>query len=166
MTFLRRLRGIASTALLWAATWGIVGTAAYAVLGVRWTLDAGRPLSVGEIAPYALTGTVFFAVYGLLGGASFAGVLLLVERRGIQSLTFPRIAAWGGLGGIGVLLVNLVLVYLGEGVVLDDTLSALLVMGLLGAGCAAGSLALARRAPGPERAQACPMLPPRRRLDR
>lgn len=148
MTFLRRLRGIAGTALLWATTWGVVGAAAYAVLGVRWTLEWDRPLTVKEVMPYVLTGAIFLAVYGLLSGVAFAGVLMLVERRrGIRDLTLPRIAAWGALGGAAVLGVNLVLVYLLEGLVPGDTLPVLAIMGLLGAGCAAGSLALARRSP-------------------
>jgi hypothetical protein len=146
MVLLRRLRGMASTALLWAATWGIIGAAAYAVLGVRWTVGMGRSLSVGEVLPYVLSGALFLAVYGLLSGVAFAGVLMLLERRrSIQDLTIARIAAWGALGGIGVLLVNVALVYWVEGLVLSETLPVLLFMGLLGAGCAAGSLALARR---------------------
>jgi len=149
MTLLRRLRGLVSTALLWALAWGIAGAAAYAVLGVRWTLQWDRPLTVAEVMPYVLTGAIFLAVYGFLSGAAFAGVLMWVERRrSIRDLTLPRIAAWGALGGVGVLLLNLVLVLLTEdGMVPDDTVRVMTIMGVLGAACAAGSLALARRAP-------------------
>ena len=152
MTFLRRLRGVTSTALLWAATWGLVGTAAYAVLGVRWTLDLSRPLSVSEVLPYALTGALFLTIYGLLSGAAFAGVLMLSERgRRVQDLSTRRVAAWGALGGIGILSLNAAVIYLSEGGrIPSDMIPVLIIVGMLGAGCAAGSLVLARRAPRPE----------------
>lgn len=148
MTVLRRLRGVFGSALLWATTWGIAGGLGYAVAGTKWTLEGGRPLSISAVVPYIATGVLFLALYGALSGAAFAVVLTLVERRRtIHNLSIRRIATWGALGGITVLLLNLLAVYLIEGRVPSDTLPVLLIMSLLGAGCAAGSLALARRAP-------------------
>lgn len=151
MNLLRRLRGVASTALLWAATWGLVGAAAYAVMGIPGALAEGRPLSVGALVPSVLIGALFLSVYGLLSGAAFAGVLMLAERgRGIQDLSIRRVATWGAVGGIGILSLNAALIYLQGGGIPNDMMPVLAIMGLLGAGCAAGSLALARRAPRPE----------------
>ncbi len=74
---------------------------------------------------------------------TFSGVLGLAEgRRTFDEMSLPRFAAWGGLGG--VLLSVLFILVAGLG---GDLLLVLgPVFGLAGAGCAAGSLALARQA--------------------
>ena len=81
---------------------------------------------------------------GFVGGAIFSVVLGIAEgRRRFDEMSLPRFAAWGALGGL--LLSGLMTIDAGT-----FTLAQLLEMGvtgiLMGAGSAAGSLALARRA--------------------
>ena len=83
------------------------------------------------------------AVAGFLGGAVFSGVLGVFEgRRTFDELSIPRFAALGATGG---LLLFVLLGAVGSGFTIGSMLEAILPA-LLGAGSAAGSLALARRA--------------------
>lgn len=150
MRFLRRLRGAVITSLLWAIAWGSAGAMAYAVLEIRRALRQGPPFSFNYVLPHAVIGAVFLALYGFLSGAAFSTVLALLERRRkLEDLSMRRVTAWGALGGMGILVLNVVLMLLFEdGPMPDDAVPVLIIMGILGAGCAAGSLALARRAPG------------------
>ncbi|MBV9772364.1 MAG: hypothetical protein JO040_00345 [Gemmatimonadetes bacterium] len=151
MRFLRRLRGIASTSLLWAVAWGLVGAPAYGVLEVYRNFQYGLPFSSDALLPHMVIGAVFLALYGFLSGGAFSTVLALVERRSKpEDLSMRRVTAWGALGGVGILLLNAVLMLLFEGSLPGDMIPVLVIMGTLGAGCAAGSLALARRAPDPK----------------
>jgi hypothetical protein len=80
--------------------------------------------------------SVAVAGLGLLGGLGFSAVLSLTEgRRRFDQMSIARFAMWGALGGAIMSL------SLGEGPGLTFGFFA-----LLGAGSAAGSLALARRA--------------------
>ncbi len=122
--WLRRIRGAIGMGLTWAAAWFGAGLILL-VVGVR--ADVPFPL--------------FFGLLGFLAGVTFSGVLGMVEgRRRFDQMSLPRFAAWGGVGGL--LLSAVVGAALGG--------DAFLVLGpvfaLSGAGCAAGSLALARMA--------------------
>lgn len=91
---LRRLRGIAGTALLWALPWaailGIVAAVAAYVLGAQ--LGPFRAFSQG-----ALTGLY----WGLASGALFGSALMLAEQnRGFTGLTRIRSAIWGAVAGM------------------------------------------------------------------
>ena len=124
--WLRRIRGAVGTALTWAAAWLGVG----AIVGL-----------VGGVGAVALA--ISWAQMGFVGGVIFSTLLgILAGRRRFDEMSLPRFAAWGAVGG---LLVTLVMA-----LVFGDPVMGLLgpasVLTLLGAGSAAGSLALARRA--------------------
>jgi hypothetical protein len=113
--------------LTWAVAWFGAGLILLLIVGVG-AADVPFPL--------------FFALLGFLAGVTFSGVLGIVEgRRRFDQMSLPRFAAWGALGG---LLLSGFFAWAaglrGEFLVLGP------VFALSGAGCAAGSLALARRA--------------------
>jgi hypothetical protein len=144
----RRLRGIAGAALAWAVVWGIAGVV-FASLLALWS-SLGHGGLVEGTGRMLLQRGMAWGIWGALSGAVFATVLLWMERRrGIDDLSTARVAAWGALGGMA--LPTLMAVYLATGPLhrdLDGLPVVLLLGALLGAGCAAGSLALARQ---PER---------------
>jgi hypothetical protein len=85
---------------------------------------------------------LFFALLGFLAGVTFSGVLGIVEgRRRFDQMSLPRFAGWGAVGG---LLLSGIFAWAaglgGEFLVLGP------VFALAGAGSAAGTLALARKA--------------------
>ena len=127
--WLKRIRGAVGVGLTWAAAWLGVGV----IMGLVFfgsRVDA-------ELLANALNS----AVLGFIGGTVFSVALGIAERRAtFDQMSLPRFAGWGAVGG---LLVSLVLLS-NQGV-----FGAALIVGtfaLLGAGSAAGSLALARRA--------------------
>jgi len=137
--FLRRLRGIFGTAIIWAFGWSGVS----ALLGLLIGLPNGIPLRL--IGPIALSGSFL----GFIAGGSFAVLLSVLERRRtLDQLSLWRVALWGGIGGMALLFLaapRLVAAGIPLGQVLTSYLLPLAVNGLLGAGFAAGSVALARR---------------------
>ena len=81
----------------------------------------------------------------VVGGAFFSVVLGVAERhRTFEEMSLPRFAGWGAVGGL--LLAMLWLFGSGPPPALGEMLGTGVVMALMGAGSAAGSLALARRA--------------------
>ena len=125
--WLRRIRGAIGMGLTWAIAWFGAGLGLLLVVGVG-AADVPFPL--------------FFALLGFLAGVTFSGVLGIVEgRRRFDQMSLPRFAAWGAVGG---LLLSGILVLVtglgGEFLVLGP------VFALAGAGCATGTLGLARRA--------------------
>jgi len=135
--WLRRIRGAVGMGLTWAAAW--FGAGMIMLLGLL--LVTG---STGADVPYPL----WFGMFGFVAGVTFSGVLVIVEgRRRFDQMSLPRFAGWGAVGGwllsaIFVLSVALVedITFLNNLVVLGPIFAA------AGAGCAAGALALARRA--------------------
>ena len=122
--WLQRLRGAIGTAVTWAVGWFGAGILLYTT---GWF---GQP----TLLEYALFSSAV-AGLGFIGGIGFSVVLSLTEgRRRFDQMSIPRFAMWGALGGAIMLLA------LGEGPGLT-----LAFFALLGAGSAAGSLALARR---------------------
>lgn len=112
--------------LTWAAAWFSAGMALLLVVGPD---AADVPFPLG------------FGLLGFLAGLTFSGVLALTEgRRRFDQMSLPRFAAWGALGGalFSALFVPVAGLGLGGLAVLAP------VLGLAGAGCAAGTLALAR----------------------
>jgi hypothetical protein len=133
--FLRRIRGVAGTALTWALGWAPLGA-----LFVALTVDR-TPL-----ARYVVFGAINGAIQGFLVGGSFAVVLSVVERhRQLEDLSLGRVAAWGALGGL-LLGIPFSLLF---GVPLFSA-DAMLTY-VLGATSAAGTVAIARK--GGEKAQ-------------
>ena len=133
---LKRIRGAIGIGLTWAVAWS--GAGAIVVLG--FLLETGsRP-----DPPFPL----MFGVFGFVAGVTFSGVLVLVEgRRRFDQMSLPRFAAWGA--AVGLLLAAIFVLAVASG---GDTafIWNLLTLGPIAAaaaaGCAAGSLALARRA--------------------
>jgi hypothetical protein len=82
------------------------------------------------------------AVSGFLAGASFAGILSVAERNhSLEELSLKRVGLWGAIGAS-----VLTLLPLAYGVPIGYLLAPILINGGVGAGMAAGSVALARRA--------------------
>jgi len=135
--WLKRIRGAMGMGLTWAEAWAPLG----AVTGLITGLVLGLPLGT-VVANYAL----LLGGLGFLGGTIFSTVLSIAERRHrFDQLSLPRFVAWGAFGGLllGVLAVTAGI--LGPGLTILDAV-IVGVSTLLGAGSAAGSLALARRA--------------------
>lgn len=133
----RRIRGAIGIGIAWAAGWAPIG----AVVGFFTGLALGFPLG-GIATNYG----ILFGVLGFVGGAIFSTVVRIAEGgRRFEQLSLPRFTAWGALGGLllGGLAVTAGL--LGSGF---STLGAVMagVATLLGAGSAAGTLAVARAA--------------------
>ena len=129
--WLRRIRGAIGMGLTWAIAWFGAGLGLLLVVGFG-AADVPFP--------------IVFGVFGFLAGVTFSGVLGIVEgRRRFDQMSLPRFAWWGAVGG---LLLSGIFAWAagigGEFLVLGP------VFALAGAGCAAGSLALARKAEKPE----------------
>ncbi len=130
--WLRRIRGAVGTGLTWAAAWFAVGTIIELVTLVVYGGGLGQ----------LIANSIGLAVAGFIGGTVFSGVLGIFEgRRMFDELSIPRFAALGAVGG---LLLFILLGAVGGGFTIGSMLEAILPA-LLGAGSAAGSLALARR---------------------
>jgi hypothetical protein len=142
--WLQRIRGAVGMGLTWAAGWAPIGAVVGAVLHV---LLPGTPIGLGSVV--ALNATTF-AVLGFVGGTIFATTLRLTEgHHRFDELSLPRFAGWGAVGGLilGAVAVTAGLWGAGFGSLGAAMMGAAT---LLGAGSAAGSLALARRADDPK----------------
>jgi hypothetical protein len=125
--WLRRIRGAIGMGLTWAVAWFGAGLILLLVVGVG-AADVPFPL--------------LFGLLGFLAGATFSGVLVIVEgRRRFGQMSLPRFAGWGALGGL--LLSGIFALATGLG---GEFLVLGPVFALAGAGSAAGTLALAGRA--------------------
>lgn len=124
----RRIRGALGMGLVWGVAWLGVGLVLLAIVGPD-AADVPFPLGFGAL--------------GFLAGVAFSGVLGLIEgRRTFDQMSLPRFAAWGGLGG--ALFAAVFVAVAGLGV--EALVGLGVVFGGASAACAAGSLALARRA--------------------
>ena len=135
----RRIRAAIGMGLTWAAAGFGLGTLLARVPGFSSDL------------PFAL----LFAPLGFFSGIIFSGILVGIEgRRGFDRMSLSRFAGWGAVSGLllsGIFVVGAALrgaSVWGEFLVFGPVLT------MAGAVCAAGSLALARRAerrelPGP-----------------
>jgi hypothetical protein len=133
--WLRRIRGAIGMGLTWALAWFSAGMVLL-VIGLLFGVTADVPFPVG------------FGMLGFFAGVTFSGVLgVLGGRRRFDEISLPRFAGWGAAGGflLSTIFVSVV-------TLVDDPtfISNLVVLGpifaVAGAGCAAGSLALARKA--------------------
>lgn len=124
---LRRVRGAIGMGLTWAVVCSAVGAVPRWVLG--FNPDAPFPL--------------LFGLFGFMAGVVFAALLALTQgRRRFDEMSLPRFAGWGAVGGLLLSALFAMAVSLGRG----DLLLVAPAFALAGAACAAGSLALARRA--------------------
>jgi hypothetical protein len=127
----RRIRAAIGMGLIWGAVWSGAGAVLARVPGFFSDL------------PFAL----LFGALGFVTGVIFSGILVAVEgRRGFERTSLLRVAGWGAASGLllaGIAVVGAVLRggdWWGEFLVFGPPLA------IAGAVCAAGSLAVARRA--------------------
>lgn len=143
--FLRRLRGVASTALFWAIAWLPFGVALVTLwLGPRRS-EAPPAFSWRSLA----TAVLVWCTWGAISGGVFAVALAVAERkRSLADLSMLRTTLWGGFGSGSAPAVVMTVAYFRTGprVILPYVLFVAATASL-GAAMAAGSLALARRAP-------------------
>ena len=117
---LRRLRGIAVMAVMWGASFGMVG-AAYALWRFRAVTNVfidGR-----DVTPpgwlVAARGALIVAPWGILAGACFALGLIALARsrpgwRAADTLPSPRgAAAWGAVAAVALPMAAAAAAYLG-----------------------------------------------------
>jgi len=122
--------------LTWAVAWG--GAGALVTLG--FVLRTGsRP-----DAPFP----IMFSAAGFVAGLVFSGALTCAEgRRRFDEMSLGRFAAWGAAGGFSLAAAFVLAIALsGDLGFLWNLLAVGPAFAAAGAGCAAGSLALARRA--------------------
>lgn len=139
--WLRRVRGAIGMGLTWAIGWAPVGAVTGWVTGILLGFPAG-----GVAVNYA----IMFGVLGFVGGTLFSTVLRITEgRRTFEELSLARFTAWGALGGLALGGLSVLIGLLGASF---GTLGAVMtgVATLLGAGSAAGTLAIARKADDPD----------------
>lgn len=123
---LRRIRGAVGMGVTWAAAGSLAGAVARWVLGIE--TDAPLPL--------------LFGMFGLVAGGTFSALLVLTQRRRtFDQMSLPRFAGWGAVGGL-----LLSAVFVGRASGWGEVLAIPTTFALVCAACAAGSLALARRA--------------------
>jgi hypothetical protein len=124
---LRRIRGAIGMGLTWAAALFAAGSVPRWVFGV--STDVPIPLVAG--------------VFGFIAGVTFSALLVLTEgRRSFDQMSIRRFAGWGAISGLllSALWANAVSLRWGDVLVIAPTFA------LASAVCAAGSLAVARRA--------------------
>jgi hypothetical protein len=126
--WLRRIRGAIGMGLTWAIAWFGAGVVLLLVVGPD---AADVPFPLG------------FGMFGFLAGATFSGVLGIVEgRRRFDQMSLPRFAGWGAFGGLLLSTIFVLVTDVGG----DALLVLAPVFALSSAASAAGSLALARMA--------------------
>jgi len=145
---LRTLRAIIVIGIVWAAAW--------LPAGITIALYAGsRPPQPEDFLHRPIDGPLFltlWALWGGVGGTMFALILNRVERRRtLAQLSLIRTAGWGALGAM-----TLPALLTGYDILRGWAASPLyswrpaivsLILSIgLGAGCAVGTLVLARRA--------------------
>ena len=137
--WLRYIRGAIGMGLTWAVAGGAAGT----VISLGFLLRTGaRP-----DAPFP----IMLGAFGFVAGLLFSGVLRLVEgRRRFDQMSLPRFAAWGAVVGLALSGSFFLAVSRGDPAFLQYAVVVVPVVAVAAAGCAAGSLALARRAQGQE----------------
>ena len=134
--WLRRIGGAVRMGLTWAVAWLPIG----AIVGLA-TLGMGLPGGFGMVVA-AVSYT------GFLCGAAFSVVLAIAGGRSrFDQMSLPRFARYGAVAG-GLLSILALVTQLVAGGAQPAALAIGVVVfsTLLGAGSAAGSLALARRA--------------------
>jgi hypothetical protein len=127
----RRIRGAIGMGLIWGAAWSLAG----GILARLPGIDSDLPLPL------------LFAPLGFITGIIFSGILVGIEgRRGFDRTSLPRFAGWGAASGLlltGIFLVGAAFrgaPLWGEFLVFGPALTTASAL------CAAGSLAVARRA--------------------
>ena len=129
--WVRRIRAAVGMGLTWAAAWFGAGIMLLLVPG----FDADVPFPI------------LFALLGFGAGITFSGILGIIEgRRRFDQMSLARFTGWGAVGGLLLSAMFVLAVALGGEALWGELLVLGPVFALAGAVCAAGSLALARRA--------------------
>ena len=130
-TWGRRIRGAIGMGLVWGAAWSAAGAVLARVPGV----DSDLPLPL------------LFAPLGFVSGIMFSAILVGIEgRRGFDHTSLPRFAGWGAASGLLLSGLFVVGAALGGRSMWGEFLVFGLPLASASAGCAAGSLAVAKRA--------------------
>jgi hypothetical protein len=125
--WLRRIRGAIGMGFTWAVALGAVGSVPRWVFGVE--TDAPIPL--------------VFGVFGFIAGVTFSALLVLTRgRRTFDQMSIRRFAGLGAVGGLLLSAFWAIAVSLSWG----EVLAIAPTFALACAACAAGTLAVARRA--------------------
>ena len=127
----RRIRAAIGMGLTWGAAWFGAGILLARVPGVHSDL------------PFAL----LFAPLGFVTGILFSGILVGIEgRRGFERTSLSRFAVWGAASGLLLSGLFVAGAALRGGGLWGELLTFGPPLVMAGAACAAGSLAVARRA--------------------
>lgn len=130
-TWARRIRAAIRMGLTWGAAWFAAGILLARVPGFFSDL------------PFALV----FAPLGFVTGVLFSGILVAIEgRRGFERMSLSRFAGWGAASGLLLSGTFVVAAALRGGNAWGEFLLFGPALTISSATCAAGSLALARRA--------------------
>ena len=151
MNFLRRLRGIAVTAVTWGTVFAAAGVAVGVVLDL---MGLTQPLDFPHLIDVLARVGVRWAKIGAGMGALFATTIILTQRkRTVADLSTSRFSLLGLTAGGVVSFVVSLLILLATGRSLTDALTPGLtiaaVCAAVGAGVATSTLRLARRAEEP-----------------
>ena len=133
-TWSRRIRGAIGIGL----TWAVAGGAAGAIISLGFVMRTGsRP-----DAPFP----IMLGALGFIAGVLFSAVLTMIEgRRRFDQMSLPRFAAGGAVVGFALSAIFFLAISRGDPAFLQYFMFVGPVVALAAAGCAAGSLALARR---------------------
>lgn len=127
----KRIRAAIGMGLTWGAAWFGAGILLARVPGVH-----------SDLPPALL-----FAPLGFVTGIIFSGILAGIEgRRGFERAPLWRFAAWGAASGLLLSGIFVAGAALRGGALWGEFLTFGPALGMAGAACAAGSLAVARRA--------------------
>ncbi|MGH7583732.1 MAG: hypothetical protein ACREL5_10955 [Gemmatimonadales bacterium] len=140
----RFLRATLSLAILWGIGCALLTAALVSVL---WMIELRRLVGVEPYVDFVVFRMVAGFVMGAIAGAGFACLLALVERRrSIATLSIWRIAIWGAVAGVVLMLGDRALFparY--TDITTDSFLMALATFAVISGASAAGTLAAARR---------------------
>jgi hypothetical protein len=127
----RRVRAAIEIGLTWGAAWFGAGILLARVPGFYSDL------------PFAL----LFAPLGFVTGVMFSGILVVIEgRRRFDRVSLSRFAGWGAVSGLLLSGIFVVAAAMRGETLGREVLMLSPVLAMAGAVCAAGSLAVARRA--------------------
>jgi hypothetical protein len=147
-SFQIRISGILGLGAIWSLVWAVVGVVWGAVLGFAGARFLPEAIVRQQQFALALTGAAFFAIYGFTVGTMFGIVLSLAERRRtLERLRASRLALLGGVAGLLVAMTIMIASRSTEAFAPGVIGQVAGIAGVLGAGCAAASLKLARSAP-------------------
>jgi hypothetical protein len=127
----RRIRAAIGMGLIWAVAWSGAGSLLARVAGIYTDVPFG----------------LLAAQFGFVIGIIFSAILVGIEgRRGFECTSLSRFAAWGAASGLLLTGVFVVGAALRGGAVWGELLLFGPPLAVASAICAAGSLAIARRA--------------------